>query len=229
MNFDAIAENLPLYFGGALTTLKLLAISLAGGLLVALPLAVLRNARSRWLRAPVWAYTYAIRGTPLLVQLFLVYYGLAQFAFVRESIAWPWLQSAWFCACLAFGINTCAYTTEIIAGALRNTSRGEIEAARALGLSEAQVLLRIVMPSALRRAIPSYGNEAILMLHGTSLASVVTLLDITGVARDVNSRYYIPFEAFITAGLLYLSITLALVGLFHAAERRWLAHLAPRT
>jgi len=229
VNFDAIAENLPLYFGGALTTLKLLAISLAGGLLVALPLAVLRNARSRWLRGPVWAYTYAIRGTPLLVQLFLVYYGLAQFAFVRESIAWPWLQSAWFCACLAFGINTCAYTTEIIAGALRNTSRGEIEAARALGLSEAQVLLRIVMPSALRRAIPSYGNEAILMLHGTSLASVVTLLDITGVARDVNSRYYIPFEAFITAGLLYLSITLALVGLFHAAERRWLAHLAPRS
>ena len=148
---------------------------------------------------------------------------------LRESVAWPWLQSAWFCACLAFGINTCAYTTEIIAGALRNTSRGEIEAARALGLSEAQVLLRIVMPSALRRAIPSYGNEAILMLHGTSLASVVTRLDITGVARDVNSRYYIPFEAFITAGLLYLSITLALVGLFHAAERRWLAHLAPRT
>jgi len=229
VNFAAIAENLPLYLGGALTTLKLLAISLLAGLVVALPLAVLRNSASRWLHGPVWAFTYAIRGTPLLVQLFLVYYGLAQFAFVRDSVAWPWLQSAWFCACLAFAINTCAYTTEIIAGALRNTPRGEIEAARALGLSDAQVLLRIVMPSALRRAIPSYGNEAILMLHGTSLASVVTLMDITGVARDVNSRYYIPFEAFITAGLLYLSITLALVGLFHAAERRWLAHLAPRS
>jgi len=229
VNFDAIAENLPLYLGGALTTLKLLAISLLGGLVVAVPLAVLRNAHSRWLHGPVWAYTYAIRGTPLLVQLFLVYYGLAQFAVVRDSVLWPWLSSAWFCACLAFAINTCAYTTEIIAGALRNTPRGEIEAARALGLSRAQVLRRIVMPSALRRAIPSYGNEAILMLHGTSLASVVTLLDITGVARDVNSRYYIPFEAFITAGLLYLSITLALVGLFHAAERRWLAHLAPRS
>jgi len=229
VNFAAVAENLPLYLGGALTTLKLLAISLLAGLVVALPLAVLRNARSRWLHGPVCAFTYAIRGTPLLVQLFLVYYGLAQFAFVRDSVAWPWLQSAWFCACLAFAINTCAYTTEIIAGALRNTPRGEIEAARALGLSDAQVLLRIVMPSALRRAIPSYGNEAILMLHGTSLASVVTLMDITGVARDVNSRYYIPFEAFITAGLLYLSITLALVGLFHAAERRWLAHLAPRS
>jgi len=169
-----------------------------------------------------------IRGTPLLVQLFLIYYGLAQFAVVRESVFWPWLSSPWFCACLAFAINTCAYTTEIIAGAIRNTPHGEVEAARALGFSAAQVMRRIVLPSAARRAIPSYGNEVILMLHGTSLASVVTLLDLTGVARDVNSRFYIPFEAFITAGALYLAITLVLVGLFHAAERRWLAHLAPR-
>lgn len=228
MNFDAIAQNLPLYAAGVLTTLKLLAIALAGGLAAAVPLAVLRSRPEPWAHGPVWLFTYAIRGTPLLVQLFLIYYGLAQFAVVRESVFWPWLSSPWFCACLAFAINTCAYTTEIIAGAIRNTPHGEVEAARALGLSAAQVMRRIVLPSAARRAIPSYGNEVILMLHGTSLASVVTLLDLTGVARDVNSRFYIPFEAFITAGVLYLAITLALVGLFHAAERRWLAHLAPR-
>jgi arginine/ornithine transport system permease protein len=112
---------------------------------------------------------------------------------------------------------------------MRSVPAGEIEAARAMGMSRQVLLRRVILPAAWRRMLPAYGNEAILMLHGTSLASVVTLLDITGVARDVNSRYYIPFEAFITAGLLYLSITLALVGLFHAAERRWLAHLAPRT
>jgi arginine/ornithine transport system permease protein len=228
MNVDAIAQNLPLYAAGVLTTLKLLVIALAAGLVAAVPLALLRTSSQPWARGPVWFFTYAIRGTPLLVQLFLIYYGLAQFAFVRDSVAWPWLSSPWFCACLAFAINTCAYTTEIIAGAIRNTPHGEIEAARALGLSAAQVMRRIVLPSAARRAIPSYGNEVILMLHGTSLASVVTLLDLTGVARDVNSRFYIPFEAFITAGALYLAITLTLVGLFHAAVRRWLAHLAPR-
>lgn len=228
MNFDAIAQNLPLYATGVLTTLKLLVIALAAGLVAAVPLAVLRSRPQGLAHGPVWLFTYAVRGTPLLVQLFLIYYGLAQFAVVRESVFWPWLSSPWFCACLAFAINTCAYTTEIIAGAIRNTPHGEVEAARALGLSAAQVMRRIVLPSAARRAIPSYGNEVILMLHGTSLASVVTLLDLTGVARDVNSRFYIPFEAFITAGVLYLAITLALVGLFHAAERRWLAHLAPR-
>lgn len=228
MNLDAIAQNLPLYLSGALTTLKLLAIALAAGLAFALPLAVLRSRPEPWLRGPVWVFTYVIRGTPLLVQLFLLYYGLAQFAAVRDSVLWPWLSSPWFCACLSFAINTCAYTTEILAGTIRHTPRGEVEAARALGMSGGLLLRRIVLPSAARRAIPAYGNEVILMLHGTSLASVVTLMDLTGVARDVNSRFYLPFEAFVTAGAMYLAITLTLVALFHAAERRWLAHLDTR-
>ncbi|HEU4457611.1 MAG TPA: ABC transporter permease [Methylibium sp.] len=228
MDFEVIHDSLPLYAGGLAVTLQLLLISLATGLVVALPLAMLRVAPSRVLHGPVWLFTYAIRGTPLLVQLFLVYYGLAQFDAVRASFAWPWLQSAAFCACLAFGINTCAYTTEILAGALRATPAGEVEAARAMGLSRPQVWRRILWPSALRRAIPAYGNEIVLMLHGTSLASVVTLVDLTGAAREVNSRHYLPFEAFVTAGAIYLGITLALVAALHAAERRWLAHLRPR-
>ncbi len=229
MNLDAIAQSLPLYFSGTLVTVELLAASLAAGLACAIPFAVLRNSTSVWISRPVWLFTYVIRGTPLLVQLFLIYYGLAQFEAVRASALWPLLSQAWFCAALAFAINTCAYTTEIVAGAIAATSAGEIEAARALGMSRPTLYRRIVLPSALRRSLPAYSNEVIMMLHGTSLASIVTLLDLTGAAREMNSRYYLPFEAFITAAVFYLALTFVLVSLFHLAERRWLAHLRPRT
>lgn len=229
MNLDAIAQSLPLYFSGTLVTVELLAASLAAGLACAIPFAVLRNSTSVWISRPVWLFTYVIRGTPLLVQLFLIYYGLAQFEAVRASALWPLLSQAWFCAALAFAINTCAYTTEIVAGAIAATSAGEIEAARALGMSRPKLYRRIVLPSALRRSLPAYSNEVIMMLHGTSLASIVTLLDLTGAAREMNSRYYLPFEAFITAAVFYLALTFVLVSLFHLAERRWLAHLRPRT
>lgn len=227
-DYNVVWEALPMYFGGLLTTLKLLAISLFFGLLAAIPLGLMRVSKQPAINLTAWLYTYVIRGTPMLVQLFLIYYGLAQFEAVRESFLWPLLSSATFCACLAFGINTSAYTAEIIAGSLKATPHGEVEAARALGLSRAQVWRRILLPSALRRALPAYGNEAVLMLHGTSLASVVTLLDLTGAAREVNSRFYLPFEAFLTAAAVYLALTLALVGALHVAERRWLAHLRPR-
>ncbi len=228
MNFTAITESLPLYGRGALTTLGLLLMSLAVGFAAAVPLAVMRASPRRWLAAPVWLYTYVIRGTPMLVQLFLIYYGLAQFDAVRASFAWPLLSNAWFCAVLAFALNTCAYTTEMIAGAIRATPHGEIEAARSFGMPPALALRRIVLPSALRRSLPAYSNEVIMMLHGTSLASIVTLLDLTGAAREMNSRFYLPFEAFITAAVFYLALTFCLVALFRRAEARWLVHLAPR-
>ena len=222
MQWATIAEALPQYAAGAWLTLQLLVAALLLGGLAAVPLAVARGARSRWVRGPVWGFTYALRGTPLLVQLFLLYYGLAQFEAVRESIFWPWLRSASFCAILAFAINTCAYTTEIFHGALRAVPAGEIEAGRALGMSRWVLLRRIVLPSALRRALPAYGNEVVLMLHGTALASVVTLAELTGAAREFNNVHYLPFEAFLTAAVFYLLITGVLVALFHAAERRWL-------
>ena len=228
MNLDAIVQSLPQYLAGTVTTVKLLLVSLALGLLAAVPLAVARASANPWARLPVWAFTYVIRGTPLLVQLFLVYYGAAQFDAVRDSAAWPLLSNAWFCAVLAFAVNTCAYTVEIIAGALRATPAGEVEAARSLGMSAPTLMRRILLPSALRRSLPAYGNEVILMLHGTSLASVVTLLDITGAARELNSKYFLPFEAFITAAVFYLALTFAFVTLFRRAEARWLRHLAPR-
>jgi arginine/ornithine transport system permease protein len=229
MNWAAIADSLPMYAEGLLLTVELLAVSLAAGLAAAIPLAMARASRHRLLAFPVAAFTYVIRGTPLLVQLFLLYYGLAQFEAVRESVLWQFLQSAWFCAAASFAINTCAYTTEMLAGAILATPAGEVEAARSLGMTRATAMRRILLPSALRRMLPAYSNEAIMMLQGTSLASVVTLLDLTGAAREMNSRYYLPFEAFLTAAAFYLALTFALVGLFHLAEKRWLAFLAPRT
>jgi arginine/ornithine transport system permease protein len=228
MNFDAITESLPGYVDGIGITLQLLGVALLLGLLLALPLGVARASNNKWLAWPVWAYTYVIRGTPMLVQLFLIYYGLAQFSIVRDSALWPWLSSAWFCAVLAFTLNTAAYTAEIIAGAIRAIPAGEVEAAKSLGMSRWRVLSRIVLPSSMRRALPAYSNEVIMMLHGTSLASTVTLVDLTGAAREMNSRFYLPFEAFITAGIFYLTLTFVLVGLFRLAEKRWLRHLAPR-
>jgi len=228
MNLEAIQDNFQLYLSGALTTFELLLISLVLGLLIAVPLGILRSLQGSWISRIVWVYTYVFRGTPMLVQLFLIYYGLAQFETVRESVAWPFLSSAWFCACLTFVLNTGAYTTEIIAGSIRALPAGEIEAAKALGMSRFVMFRRIVLPSAMRRALPAYSNEAIFMLHGTSLASIVTILDLTGAARQVNSTHYIPFEAFITAAIFYFLMTLTLVGLFHKAEARWLKPLMPR-
>lgn len=230
IDFNVILEreNLQLYANGLLTTLKLLGLSVSVGLLLSLPLAVLRVSKAWWLNGPVWLFTYVIRGTPMLVQLFLIYYGLSQFEAVRDSWAWSYLREAWFCAVLALIVNTCGYTTEMIAGAIRNTAHGEIEAAKSMGMSRATLFRRILLPSALRRSLPAYSNEVIMMLHGTSLASVVTLMDITGAAGRVYSTYYLPFEAFITAGLMYLTLTFIIVKLFKLAERRWLAYLQPR-
>jgi len=228
MDFDVIFDSLPMYGHGALVTLALLALSLGFGMVLALPLAMLRSLPSPWAWRPVWAFTYVMRGTPLLVQVFLLYYGLAQFEAVRDSVLWPLLRSAGFCAVAAFVLNTGAYTTEILYGAMRAVPGGEVEAAKSLGMSRWTIFRRIVLPSAFRRALPAYGNEVVLMLHATSLASVVTLYDLTGAAQEVNSRYYMPFEAFITAGVCYLLLTFVLVALFRAAEARWLTPLTAR-
>ena len=233
MDFNVIASSLPEYAGGLWVTLQLVFIALLCGLVGAIPLAVLRISKNPWVARPVWAYTYFVRGTPMLVQLLTVYYGLAQFAWMQQAWEagnpfWLLFREPYFCALLAFSVNTCAYTVEIIAGAMRTIPYGEIEAAKAVGMDRFTMLRRIVLPSALRRAIPAYSNEVILMLQGSAIASAVTLVDITGAARNVYSRHFAPFEAFVFAGLIYLVLTFALVGLFRLAERRWLAHLQPR-
>src|SRR3546814_10872113 len=178
---------------------------------------------------PVWAFTYFFRGTPLLVQMFLLYYGLGQMQFMIDlSQSLTFLKDAYWYALVAFTLNTCAYTTEIFRGAIVGTPYGEIEAARACGMSRLQTYRRVILPSAFRRALPAYSNEVIFMLHGSALASVIPIIDLTGAGRIVASRYYNPFEAFIAVGVLYFCITFALVGGFKLLEQRWFAHLRPR-
>jgi arginine/ornithine transport system permease protein len=225
MDWQIITDSLPQYVGGIRTTLVLLAISLASSFVLSLPLAVARVSPRWWISRPVWFYTYVLRGTPLLVQLFIIYHGLAQFEAVRESAAWVLLKNAWFCAWLAFTLNSTAYTTEIFAGALKATPVGEIEAARAYGLDGLTLYQRVLLPGALRRALPQYSNEVVGLMHATAIASTVTLVDITRVARDVNANHLLVTESFGVAAVIYFVLTFSLVGVFKLLERRFLPHL----
>ena len=214
---------------GVAMTLWLLVASIAIGGTLAVPLAVARVSRNPLLRLPVWFYTYVFRGTPLYIQLLILYTGIYSLQVVRDQ---PTLD-AFFreginCTLLAFALNTCAYTTEIFAGAIRATPYGEIEAGRAYGMSEFTLYRRIILPSALRRSLPFYSNEVILMLHSTTLAFTATVPDLLKVARDVNSATYSSFEAFGLAAVLYAVMVFTLVWLFRRCENRWLAFMQPQ-
>lgn len=225
MDVSIIIDNLPLFLKGLGLTLQLLIFSLIFGSLLALPLALAASSSNSLIRIPAKTYIYIFRGTPLLIQLFIIYYGMAQFDWVRESVLWVLFKQAYWCAVIAFTFNTAAYTAEIIRGAMENTHKGELEAADAFGFSSWRKYQHIIIPSALRRAIPAYGNEAIFMLHATALAGVITLVDLFGAAKIVNSRHYAPFESYITAGLFYLVLTFTIVFIFKQAEKHFLRHL----
>lgn len=229
MDWNLVLQTLPLYAEGIQTTMVLLAITIGCSFFISIPMAIGRVSNNLWISKPIWLFTYVLRGTPLLVQLFVIYHGLAQFEAVRESFAWPALRSPWFCAWLAFALNSTAYTTEIFAGAMRATAIGEIEAARSYGLSGFKVYSRILLPSALRRALPQYSNEVIGIMHATAIASTVTLVDVTRVARDVYANYLVVVESFGVAAFIYFVLTFSFVGIFKLLERRFLRHLRPQT
>lgn len=235
MNWSVIFKptTLALYGEGIITTLWLLLSSLGIGAVMALVFALLLTGPWAPLRWLVGAYTYVIRGTPLLIQVYMIYYGFAQLEWiqVRWDEVWPWtyFKEPFFCALLAFSLNTAGYTAEMLAGAIRETNAGEIEAAQAYGMGRAQVMWRVVLPSAMRRTLPAYSNEVVMMLHSTSIASAVpSMLDITGAASRVYSDYYLPFEAYIAAASIYLVASFCLIGTFKLAEQHFLVHLAPR-
>jgi arginine/ornithine transport system permease protein len=228
MRVDLILQNWPMFAAGVWMTVQLTALALLIGFVIALPCGIARARNVRWASPAIDAYVYLFRGTPLLVQVYLIYYGLSQFDFIRDSWAWSILRSAWWCALIAFALNSGAYATEIIRGAIATTNKGEIEAAEALGLSKLQVYGLVLIPSALRRALPQYSNEVVFMLHGSSLASVITIQDILGAGRTLNAKFYVAYEGFVTAALLYMAITFAIVFVFRLLERRFLRHLAPR-
>ncbi|KAF1050682.1 MAG: Histidine transport system permease protein HisM [Stenotrophomonas maltophilia] len=213
---------------GLAMTLWLLVVSIAFGFCVAIPLSIARVSRNPLLSWPVRFYTYVFRGTPLYIQLLVCYTGIYSLAAVREQpLLDAFFRNGLNCTLLAFALNTCAYTTEIFAGAIRNTAHGEVEAARAYGLTGWRLYRYVIMPSALRRSLPYYSNEVILMLHSTTVAFTATVPDIMKIARDANAATFLSFQSFGIAALLYLATSFALVGLFRLAERRWLAFLGP--
>jgi arginine/ornithine transport system permease protein len=228
MDIQVIIKNLPLYLQGLQTTIVLVFSSLLVGLVLAIPIALLATSKRKWISALPKAYIYFFRGTPLLVQMFMIYHGMGQFDAVRESFLWVVFQQAWACALVAFALNTAGYTGEILRGTIEQTAYGEIEAARSVGMSNAQIYRRIILPSTFRRALPSYGNEVIFMLHGSSLAGLITIVDLFGAAKIVNARNFVPFESFIAAGLFYLGLTFLIVWGFKKAEHYWHAYLRPR-
>jgi len=229
LDISLIAQNFDRFLYGVWTTLNLTVLALVLGGLLSIPLAIARASRHPVFNPLVWGYTYVLRGTPLLVQTYLIYFGLGQFEAVRQSWLWdPILSSAWWCALIAFTLNTSAYTAELLRGAIVDTPKGEVEAAVATGHSYGSRMRRIILPSAFRRAIPAYSNEVIFMLHGSVVASTITLQDILGVGRWLNGRFYLAYEGFITAALLYFLIVFAITRVFRWIERRYLRHLTRR-
>lgn len=225
MRVDLVLANWHLFAAGVWLTLQLTFLALAIGFAIALPAGIARARRRPIISPIINAFVYVFRGTPLIVQTFLIYFGLGQFEWIRDSWAWSILRDPWWCALIAFTLNSAAYQTEIIRGAVESTPKGELEAAGALGLSPRQVDFLCLIPSALRRALPQYGNEVVFMLHGTAVASVITLQDILGAGRTLNAKFYLAYEGFLTAALLYMVITFVFVFAFRQLEKRYLRHL----
>lgn len=220
MEWHLFLDYIPQLLAGVPLTLGLLVSSLVLGILLGAGLCYVRVTRVPVLRQIATAYVSLFRGTPLLVQLFAIYFGLGQFEIVRESIIWPLLQHAWFCAFLALGLNSAAFTSEIMRGGLLGLEKGQLEAAKAYGFSSWKKLRFVILPQLMRISIPAYSNEIILVLKGTSLASTISLLEITGLAKKLASKNFTPFEAFISAGVVYLLIVFALTFLMQRIERR---------
>lgn len=219
MDVSIVSGSSGVYLQGLKNTLILVSISFALGLILAVPLAVLRTRGHRLVRALVRAFAWFFRKTPLLVQMLIVYYGFGQCKMLQETFLWPMFKEAYFCALFAFCLTTCAHTTEILRGALLATPPGEIDTARAAGMSTLQVVRRIVLPGAGRR-ISTYSKEIVFMLHGCVLTSVITIFNITGAARIVNFLNYSPYEALFSAAALYLTITLSVFFLVRTLTRR---------
>ena len=207
MDFDLMISSFPKLLNATLVTLKLISLSLVFGIFLGTFFAILRTGKNKFLKSFSYYYSYIFRGTPMLVQLFIIYFGLAQIEALRSSFLWVVLKEPYWCAIITFALNTGAYTSEILRSAFETIDKGYIEAGKSLGISKNKIFYKIKLPIAIRQSLPAYGNEMILMLKGTSLASTVTLMDLTGVAKFIISTTYRPIEIFIVAGSIYLLIT----------------------
>ena len=221
MDISLMLTSLPKLLGAAVVTLKLLSLSLFFGIFIGLLFAILRLSKNPFINKFAYGYSYLFRGTPLLVQIFIIYFGLGQVEYFRSTFLWVVFKEPYWCAIIAFALNTGAYTSEILRSAFQTIKPGIIEAGKSLGINNKIILYKIQIPVAIRQSLPAYGNEIILMMKGTSLASTVTLMDIMGVAKHIVSTTYKPLEVFLLAGAIYLFMTFIIHNLIKYLEKRY--------
>ena len=221
MDFELMINSFPKLLNATVITLKLLSVSLIIGLFIGLFFAILRLNKNKFINRFAYGYSYVFRGTPLLVQIFIIYFGLGQIEYLRSTVLWVILKEPYWCAIIAFALNTGAYTSEILRSAFQTIKPGIIEAGKSLGISNKVIFYKIQIPIAIRQSLPAYGNEIILMMKGTSLASTVTIMDLTGVAKYIISTTFKPIEVFIVAGGIYLFMTFIIHNLIKFLEKKY--------
>ena len=221
MDIELMINSFPKLLNATLITLKLLSVSLILGLFIGLGFAILRMNNNKLINKFAYGYSYIFRGTPLLVQIFIIYFGLGQIEYLRTTFLWVVLKEPYWCAIIAFSLNTGAYTSEILRSAFQTIKPGYLEAGRSLGIPSKTIFTKIQIPIAIKQSLPAYGNEIILMLKGTSLASTVTLMDLTGVAKYIISTTFKPVEVFIVAGGIYLFMTFIIHNVIKYLEKKY--------
>lgn len=226
-DFSLVASSVPQLLEGIGLTLQLWGLSGVLGLLLAIVLMLMRISRFWLLSAPAMIYIYIFRGTPILVQLFIIYYGLPQVEFIRESFLWSVLREPFGCGIVALSLNTGAYVSEILRGGVQGVPKGLQEAGAALGLSKIQRFVYITSPLAIRLSLPAYSNDVISLMKSTALVSTITLLDMMGIARVIVAETYAPYEIFISLMIIYLLLTWATQKCFGLIEKRMSRHLTP--
>jgi polar amino acid transport system permease protein len=224
MRWDWLPRFLPLALQGLWRTIWILVLTCALGFLIAVPLGLVQAAGPRWMARPARAFCTVVRGTPLLLQLWLLYYGLGslfpQFPWIRGSELWPYLRQAWPYAVLALTLSFAGYEGEVMRGAFAGVPKGQLESARAFGMRRLTIFRRIWLPQALHRALPTLAGETVLQLKATPLVATITVVDIYAVASRVRQETYIVYEPLLLLALVYLCITGIIVFLFRRLEAR---------
>ncbi len=220
-----IYKNFFLVLSGLDNTILLLLISLPLGFVLALLFALGRVSKITLLSRTIASYIFVIRGTPLLVQIYLIYFGLGSVKFIRESFLWYALKEPFWCGVIALTINTVAYGAEIFRGGIQSIEKSQVESGLSLGFGKFLLLRKIILPIAIRKVLPSYGNELILMVKATSLVSLTTYMEMTGIARKIMAKTFAPVEAFIAAGILYLFLNFLMVQFVKYLEWKYNPHL----
>ena len=220
-----IYKNFFLVLSGLDNTILLLLISLPLGFVLALLFALARVSKITLLSKTIASYIFVIRGTPLLVQIYLIYFGLGSVKFIRESFLWYALKEPFWCGVIALTINTVAYGAEIFRGGIQSIEKSQVESGLSLGFGKFLLLRKIILPIAIRKVLPSYGNELILMVKATSLVSLTTYMEMTGIARKIMAKTFAPVEAFIAAGILYLFLNFLMVQFVKYLEWKYNPHL----